>query len=57
MSDDDLLKTSEVARMCNVTSYTVRRWITEGKLVSVTLNGQHRIKRSDLMAMLRGRAE
>lgn len=55
MSDDDLLKTSEVAKICNVSSYTVRRWITEGKLQSITLNGQHRVRREDLHRMMRSK--
>ena len=56
---DDMLSTQEVARMCNVTTYTVRKWITQGKLRAVKLgDGQFahlRIRRGDALNMLRGR--
>jgi excisionase family DNA binding protein len=57
--DEEFMTTTEVARICSVTSYTVRRWITEGKLPAVKLGsaGQAnlRIKRSDLLDFLQQR--
>ena len=44
---NELLTTNEVAAMCRVTPYTVRRWVTEGRLRAVTL-GQLRYHRADV---------
>ena len=46
---DELLRTSDVAKRFNVTSYTVREWIRSGKLQSIVINGQHRIRRGELI--------
>lgn len=53
------MTTSEVARICNVTTYTVRRWITQGKIKAVKLgNGpsaNHRIRRDEFEAFMQQR--
>lgn len=55
--DDELMTTQEVARMCNVTSHTVRRWITDGKLRSVKIgegrSAHHRLRRGDVLNLMK----
>lgn len=48
---DELLRTRDVAKHFGVTSYTVREWIRERKISSIIVNGQHRIKRSELQRL------
>jgi excisionase family DNA binding protein len=48
---DELLRTRDVARHFSVTTYTVREWIRDGKIESVLVNGQHRIRRREVNKM------
>lgn len=49
-----LLRTNEVARLCQVSQGTVIRWIHEGKLsASLTAGGHNRIRQADLVELLR----
>ena len=52
---DELLRTRDVARMFDVTSYTVREWIRAGKLDAFVLNGQYRVRRRDALALAQRR--
>lgn len=45
---DELLRTRDVGRYFGVSSYTVRDWIRHGKITSITVNGQHRIRRGEV---------
>ena len=47
MQDDIYLTVEEVAKQLRVSQDTVRRWIREGRLPTIDLIGQYRIKRED----------
>jgi excisionase family DNA binding protein len=50
-----LLTTSEVAELFRVDQSTIRRWIDEGRIASITLpGGRKRYRRSDIEAILAG---
>ena len=49
---EDLLSTSDVARMVGVHAETVREWIRQGKLPAVALPGHKRVRRKDLDRLL-----
>lgn len=52
MSDqDDLMTVRDVARVCNRSEETVRRWIWSGKLRARKLGNQMFVERGDLEAM------
>jgi len=52
MSDqDDLMTVRDVARVCNRSEETVRRWIWSGKLRARKLGNQMFVARKDLEAM------
>lgn len=46
--NDRLLKTKQVAEIFGVTQYTVRNWVKEGKLADIRINGQIRIRTSEV---------
>jgi predicted site-specific integrase-resolvase len=50
MTDDDdrYLSTARVAHMFDVTTYTVRDWITSGKIAGVQINGRWKILLSEV---------
>jgi excisionase family DNA binding protein len=49
----ELLRPNDVARLLDVTSAAVRRWIKDGHLPSIkTPGGQYRIRRADAEALL-----
>jgi len=49
------LKTSEVARLCGVTSNTVRKWVIDGSLKTFRMPGgcQLRFHREDVLEFMR----
>lgn len=47
-----LWRVSEVAKLCNVSTVTVRRWVTEGRLQSQLVNGQRRFRQADVFAII-----
>ena len=50
----EFLKTSEAARLCDVTRFTIRNWIVGGKLKASETAGRHkRILRSDLLRFMK----
>lgn len=50
----EFYSTFEVAKMCHVSPGSVTRWIREGRLpASLTVGGHHRIKKSDLLELLK----
>jgi excisionase family DNA binding protein len=53
-TDDDLqlYTTSQVAELCQVTTETVRNWITKNTLPALQINGLWRVRKSDLRAFL-----
>lgn len=58
MSQQDevtLYTTKQVAKLCAVTTETVRNWITLGELPGVNLNGYWRVRHSDLKTFLDNR--
>lgn len=58
LAPDDPLQTyttEQVARMCEVTTETVRAWLTKGELKGVRLNGYWRVMRKDLQEFLEAR--
>lgn len=49
----DLLKPEDVARLLNVSSSTVRRWITEGHLPAIRTPGRRlRIREADALKLI-----
>lgn len=53
MSMAELMRPAEVARLLNVSHGTVRRWITEGHLVSIrTPGGQYRIDSESVQKLM-----
>jgi excisionase family DNA binding protein len=46
---DPLLSTQKVARLFDVKPETVRDWIEQGKIEGTKINGQWRIKKSEVM--------
>ena len=48
----DLMTASEAASLLRVSNVTISRWIRTGKLKASRLNGQFRIARKDVLAML-----
>ena len=53
-SFEALMTTSEAARICHVTRFTVRNWILENKLKASKTGGRHlRILRSDLLQFMK----
>lgn len=42
------LKIKDVAELLNVSETTVRRWVTEGKIPSYKIDGQHRFSRGEI---------
>lgn len=51
-AEDDLLTVADVAKHCQVSHRTVRRWIAEGHLKVVRLGRLIRIRRSDFSKFL-----
>jgi excisionase family DNA binding protein len=51
---NDLLITSEVARVCRVSERTVRHWVAIGRLRTFRVGRRHLLRRGDVVAMLRG---
>ena len=51
--DDPLLTVPDVARECQVSVRTVRRWITDGDLTAVRLGRIVRVRRADLDSFIR----
>ena len=45
--DDDLLTVAEVARKFDVTPYTIRQWIRDGKIKALKPGGHWRIERGE----------
>ncbi len=45
---EPLLTTEEVARMLNTTDATVRRWLRNGTIPAIRVEGEWRIRRADL---------
>lgn len=53
-TDHDLLTSTEAAAAWGVSTYTVRKWVREGKVKTVALpSGRRRFLRSDIDATLR----
>jgi len=53
-SFEELMTTSEAARLCNVTRFTIRNWILENRLKASKTGGRHhRILRSDLLQFMK----
>lgn len=51
--ENKYLTTSDAAKLCNVTRFTIRNWIISGKLKSTkTAGGHRRILREDVMEFL-----
>ncbi len=51
---EKLLRTQEVARMCQVAQGTVIRWINEGRLpAAATAGGHNRVRAKDLLELLK----
>ena len=51
---EKLLRTNEIAKICQVSQGTVIRWINEGRLpASSTAGGHNRIRSNDLIELLR----
>lgn len=56
MGKRDVLTTWEAGRYCNLSPYTIRKWILSGELLAyVTPGGHRRIRRQDLDAFLQAR--
>lgn len=54
VSSDDLLTTGEVAELCDVSRDTVLKWITAGKIPSLTTpGGHHKVPRTVLSDVLK----
>lgn len=53
----DLYSPTDVAEYLNVTTETVRRWIRSGRLRSIKVGRQHRIRQADLVHFLRTETE
>lgn len=47
--DDPLLSPSTVAKLFDVKSYTVRKWIEEGKLDATKIGNRWRIRHSEMV--------
>lgn len=58
MTDERLMTTREVCAMLQVHEQTVRRWIKHEGLAAIKLGNRsgYRVRESDLMAFLEGRA-
>ena len=52
---EQLLTINDVAALCQVSSKTVRRWITAGELPAAQLGNQWRIRPADLNDFIRDR--
>ena len=52
---DQLLTINDVAALCQVSSKTVRRWITADELAATQLGNQWRIRPADLNDFIRDR--
>lgn len=48
MPEDEYLTTDEAAKLLKIHRDTVRRLIREGKLPSIKIGGQYRIRRRDI---------
>lgn len=48
VTEDPFFSTKQVADMFGVKPYTVRTWITEGKLRAVKINNQHKVRKSEI---------
>lgn len=48
----ELLSLSDVATMLSVTTMTLRRWITAGRLPAYRIGKLYKVRRSDLMAFV-----
>ena len=48
VTEDPFYSTSAVADMFGVKPYTVRAWITEGKIKAVKIHNQHKIRKSEI---------
>lgn len=49
--DDPLLSSDTVAKMFDVTGYTMREWCKAGKIKGRKVNGRWKIQRSDAQAL------
>ncbi len=49
---DDLMNTSDVAKLLNVTSMTIRRWIESNKLPAFRVGSRLRVSRADALAFV-----
>jgi|TARA_Y100000034_G_scaffold128172_1_gene182334 excisionase family DNA binding protein len=56
MTIEQHLKPSKVAEKLDVSTYTVMRWIKEGKLPAVKIAGSWRVKESDADVFAKGKA-
>lgn len=50
---EPLLTTEEVARMLNTTDASVRRWLRNGTMTGIRVEGEWRIRRADLEEYIR----
>jgi excisionase family DNA binding protein len=55
MAENELLTTEEIAARLKVLVQTVRRYIREGKLKAIRLEGAYRLRREDLERFLENR--
>lgn len=51
---EQLYKITEASKILSVTRQTVTRWIKEGKIQVVRINGNPRIKESELKRLMEG---
>lgn len=51
VTEDPFLTPTQVAKIFAVKSYTVRRWINEGKLPAIMLNKRLKIRKSDVQKL------
>ena len=54
---ETLYTVKDVAKYLRVHDQTVKKWIREGKLVAKRIEGQYRVKRSDLEAFIEKKGE
>jgi len=57
MTKDGWLTTTELAKLCGVTTPTARRWVDEGKIPAARFGVTRRIRREDAEDYLKGNKE
>lgn len=48
ITEDPLLSTKQIAKLFGVTPYTIRKWINDDRMKAVRLNGQLKVRRSEV---------